>query len=84
MYFFFIPVNFQVPLINLKLKTIYNVFSVPMKGIARSLSKQKIMPNNVETQNKHINSLFIGSLCNIAFPMARFTCILTSQVFLKI
>ena len=42
------------------------------------------MQNNVETQHKHIYSLNIGSLCNIAFPMARFTCIVTLQVFLKI
>ena len=30
------------------------------------------------------NSLYIGSLCNVAFPMARFTCIVTSQVFVEI
>ena len=29
-------------------------------------------------------SLYIGSLCNVAFPMARFTCIVTSQVFVEI
>ena len=28
--------------------------------------------------------MYIGSLCNAAFPMARFTCIVTSQVFVKI
>ena len=42
------------------------------------------MQNNVETQHKHMYSLYIGSLCNVAFPMARFTCIVTSQVFWKI
>ena len=42
------------------------------------------MQNNVETQHKHMYSLYIGSLCNVAFPMARFTCILTSQVFVEI
>ena len=42
-------------------------------------NKQQIMQNNVETQHKHIYSLYIGSLCNIAFPMARFTCIVTSH-----
>ena len=42
------------------------------------------MQNNVETQHTHMCSLNIGSLCDIAFPMARFTCIVTSQVFVKI
>ena len=42
------------------------------------------MTNNVETQRKHLYSLYTGSLCNIAFPMARFTCIVTLQVFVKI
>ena len=36
-------------------------------------NKQQIMQNNVETQHKHMNSLYIGSLCNVAFPMARLT-----------
>ena len=26
---------------------------------------------------------YIGSLCNVDFPMARFTCIVTSQVFME-
>ena len=47
-------------------------------------NKQQIMQNNVETQHKHMYSLYIGSLCNVAFPMARFTCIVTSQVFMEI
>ena len=46
-------------------------------------NKQQIMQNNVETQHKHMYSLYIGSLCNVAFPIARFTCILTSQVFVE-
>ena len=46
-------------------------------------NKQHIMPNNVENQHKHTYSLFINCLCNIAFPMARFACIVTSQVFVK-
>ena len=33
--------------------------------------KQQIMQNNEETQHKHMYSLYIGSLCNVAFPMAR-------------
>ena len=47
-------------------------------------NKQKIMQNNVETQHNRMHSLYIGSLCNVAFPMARFTCIVTSQVFVEI
>ena len=47
-------------------------------------NKQQFMQNNVETQHKHMYSLYIGSLCNVAFPMARFTCIVTSQVFVEI
>ena len=45
-------------------------------------NKQQIMQNNVETPHKHI--LYIGSLCNVALQMARFTCIVTSQVFVDI
>ena len=33
----------------------------------------------METQHKHMYTLYIGSLCNIALSMARFTCIMTSQ-----
>ena len=47
-------------------------------------NKQQIMQNNVETQHKHMYSLYIGSPCNVAFTMARFTCIVTSQVFVEI
>ena len=47
-------------------------------------NKQQIMQNNVETQHKHMYSLYIGSLCNEAFPMARFICIVTSQVYVEI
>ena len=47
-------------------------------------NKQQIMKNNVETQHNRMYSLYIGSLCNVAFPMARFTCIVTSQVFVEI
>ena len=47
-------------------------------------NKHQIMQNNVETQHKHKYSLYIGSLCNVAFPMARFTCNVTSQVFVEI
>ena len=37
-------------------------------------NKQQIMQNNVETQHKHMYSLYIGILCNVVFPMTRFTC----------
>ena len=47
-------------------------------------NKQQIMQNNVETQHKHMYSLYIGSLCNVTFPMARITCIVTAQVFVEI
>ena len=43
-------------------------------------NKQQIMQNNVETQHKHMYQLYIGSLCIVAFPMARFTCIVTSHL----
>ena len=42
--------------------------------------KQQIMQNNQGTQYKQMNSLYIGSLCNIAFPLAHFTCIVTSVI----
>ena len=47
-------------------------------------NEQQIILNNVETQHNRMYSLYIGSLCNVAFPMARFTCIVTSQVFVEI
>ena len=48
-------------------------------------NKQQIMQNNAEIDSTHAHYLlYIGSLCNIAFPMARFTCIVTLQVFVKI
>ena len=47
-------------------------------------NEQQIMQNNVGTQHNRMYSLYIGSLCNVAFPMAHFTCIVTSQVFVEI
>ena len=47
-------------------------------------NKQQIIQNNVETQHNRMYPLYIGNLCNVAFPMARFTCIVTSQVFVEI
>ena len=40
------------------------------------------MQNNME-KHKRLYSLCIGSLCNIVLSMACFTCIVTSQVFVK-
>ena len=31
-------------------------------------NKQQIMQNNAKTQHKHMYSLYIGSLCIVAFP----------------
>ena len=42
-------------------------------------NKQQIMQNNAETEHNHMYSLYIGSSCNVALPMARFTCIVTSH-----
>ena len=47
-------------------------------------NKQQIIQHNVETQHSRMYLLYMGSLCNVAFPMARFTCIVTSQVFVEI
>ena len=47
-------------------------------------NKQQIMPNNKEAQHSRRYPLYIGSLCNVAFPLARFTCIVTSQVSVEI
>ena len=49
------------------------------------------MQNNVETQHKHIYTCIRNilvhtcNLCNVVFPtcMYRFTCIMTSKVFVK-
>ena len=47
-------------------------------------NKQQIIRNNVETQHNRMYSLYIGSLCNVAFQIPRFTCIVTAQVFVEI
>ena len=38
----------------------------------------------LQLEHNRMYLLNIGSLCNIAFPIARFTCIVTSQVFVEI
>ena len=65
-------------------KTLYIDIEAVLELLLQLEIKQQIMQNNVETQHKHMYSLYIGSLCNVTFPMARFTCIVTSQVFVEI
>ena len=68
-------------------KTLYSVYK-DRRRIVELLqqleNKQQIMQNNVETQHNRMYSLYIGSLCNVAFPLARFTCNVTSQVSVEI
>ena len=47
------------------------------------LENKQQMQNNVETQHNRMYSLYIGSLYTIAFLLVRFTCIVTSQVFVE-
>ena len=63
---------------------IYRDRSRMLELLLRLENKQKIMQNNLETQHNRMYSLYIGSMCNVAFPMSRFTCIVTSQVFVEI
>ena len=48
-------------------KTLYRDRNHVVKVILQLENKQQSMPNNVETQHKHMYS-YIGSLCNIVFP----------------
>ena len=64
---------------------IYRDRSKPYSRVFTTIGKHtQIIQNNVETQHNHMYSLHIGSLCNVAFPIARFTCIVTSQVLVEI
>ena len=63
---------------------IYRDRSCVVELLVQLKNKQQIMQNNVETQHKYKYLLYIGSLCNVAFPMASFTCIVTSQLFVEI
>ena len=47
-------------------------------------NKQQIIQNNLRLNTMACYSLYIGSMYNVAFPMARFTCIVTSQVFVEV
>ena len=69
---------------QLRGNVIYRNRSRAVELLLQLENKQQIMQNNVETQHKHMYSFYIGSLCNVAFPMAHFTCIVTSQVFVEI
>ena len=56
--------------------------------LVQLLLQLEIMQNNVETQHKHMYSLYIVYLVVcvliVAFPMTRFICIETLQVFVEI
>ena len=67
-----------------KENVIYRDRSRVVELLLQMENKQQIMQNNVETQHKHMYSLYIGSLCNITFPMSCFTCIGTSQMLVEI
>ena len=58
----------------------YRDRSVEVELLLPLENKQQIIQNNVGTQHKHMNSLYNGSSCNIAFPMAHITCIMTSVI----
>ena len=55
-----------------------------MVELLLQLENKQLMQNNLETQHNRMYSLNVGSVCNVAFPMARFTGIVTSQVFVEI
>ena len=59
---------------------IYRDRSLIVELLLQLENKQQIIQNNVETQHNRMYSLYIGSLCNVAFLMARFTCIVTSHL----
>ena len=69
-----------------KENVIYRDQSCVVELLLQLKNKHQIMQNNVETQHKHMYLLYmyIGSLCKVAFPMARLTSIVTSQVFVEI
>ena len=59
--------------------------SMPYDRTFTTIGKQtKNHAKLFKTQHNRMYSLYIGSMCNVAFPMARFTCIVTSQVFVEI
>ena len=55
-----------------KENVIYRDRSCVVELLLQLTNKQQIMPKIVEIQHKHMYSLYIGSLCNVAFPTARF------------
>ena len=63
---------------------IYRDQSLIVELLLQLENKHQIMQNNVETQHNRMYLLYIGSLCNVAFPLARFTRIMASQVFVEI
>ena len=67
-----------------KENVIYRDQSCVVELLLQLKNKQQIMQNNVETQHNRMHSLYIGSLCYVAFAMAHFSCIVTSQVCVEI
>ena len=61
-------------------KVMYRDRSNVVELLLQLENKQQIMQNNVQTQHKHMYSLYNGSLCNIAFPIAHFTFIVASVI----
>ena len=74
----------NVELSQRKENVIYRDRSRIVELLLQLENKQEIIQINVETQHNRMYSLYIASLCYVAFPMARFTCIVTSQVFVGI
>ena len=66
-----------------KENVIYRDWSREEELLLQLTNKQQIMEKIVEIQHKHMYTLYIGSLCNVVFPTARFTCIVTSQVIME-
>ena len=54
-----------------------NVIDRDRSRVVELLLQLNNKQHNVETQHKHMYLLYIGSFCNVAFPM-------TSQVFVEI
>ena len=65
-------------------KTLYINVKRIVELLLQLENKQQIIQNNVETRHNRLHSLYTGSFCYVAFPVACFTCIVTSQVFVEI
>ena len=71
-------------------KMVYRKRSRVVSFLLQLENKQQIMPNNVDTQKKHmytcIRDIVVHVVCHIVFPscMSCFTCIVTLQLIVKI